>query len=149
MGQKSTLRRSSASSMTTDAKKMDKTVIASMCPYGAGCREGHNCSRRHTDAHRQLFTEKKKCAKKSAWMARCGFCVAGCSWYGQSCLRSIRCRFSETAYRNPRDDLDSYYVQRNEARIAQTNVRQEKRRAQCMNVWKMHCLLVCADNRIF
>ena len=95
--------------MTTDAEGMDRTVIASMCLYGAGCREGHNCPRGHTDAHRQLFTEKKQLREKE-WMAPCGFCAAGCCWYGQNCLRSIRSRFSETVYRNPRDDLDSDYA---------------------------------------
>ena len=51
--------------------------------------------------HRQLFSEKKQLRERE-WMAPCGFCAAGCCWYGQNCLRSIRSRFSETAYGNQR-----------------------------------------------
>ena len=80
---------------------MDRTVLAAMCLHGAGCREGLNCPRGHTDVHRQLFSEKKQLRERE-WMAPCGFCAAGCCWYGQNCLRSIRSRFSETAYGNQR-----------------------------------------------
>jgi hypothetical protein len=51
--------------------------------------------------HRQFFSEKKQLRERE-WMAPCGFCAAGCCWYGQNCLRSIRSRFSETAYGNQR-----------------------------------------------
>ena len=93
--------RSRASSVTTDEEGMDRTVLAAMCLHGAGCREGLNCPRGHTDVHRQFFSEKKQLRERE-WMAPCGFCAAGCCWYGQNCLRSIRSRFSETAYGNQR-----------------------------------------------
>ena len=48
-----------------------------------------------------FFSEKKQLRERE-WMAPCGFCAAGCCWYGQNCLRSIRSRFSETAYGNQR-----------------------------------------------
>ena len=36
--------------VATDADEMDRTVLAAMCPHGAGCREGLNCPRGYTDA---------------------------------------------------------------------------------------------------
>ena len=80
---------------------MDRAVLAAMCLHGFNCREGSYCARGHTDEQKQLFAEQKRVREKE-WMAPCSFCAVGCCWYGQNCLRSIRSRFSETAYRNQR-----------------------------------------------
>ena len=94
-------RRSRASSVTTDAEEMDRTVLAAMCLHGFNCREGSYCARGHTDEQKQLFAEKKRVREKE-WMAPCSFCAVGCCWYGANCLRTLRSRFSETVYTNQR-----------------------------------------------
>ena len=61
-------RRSRASSVTTDAEEMDRTVLAAMCLHGFNCREGSYCARADTLMNKSSSSLKRnECVKRNGW----------------------------------------------------------------------------------
>ena len=92
--------------------------------------------------------KRNNCAKKSGWRR-----VASVLRVAVGMVRTVCAAFAADSVKQRTEIRVMIWIrtmlQRNQARIAQTNVRQEKLMVQCMSVWKMRCLLVCADHRIF